>query len=101
MVMGYDQESREVDMVNFVSRSQKRATVCQRLAIEPASPSQLALTAATTSGTIIRTLETLQQRRLVEQRSSAAPPTERIYALTDDGTAVWQTIATEQRDNEG
>jgi DNA-binding MarR family transcriptional regulator len=96
-----DQASREWDAVTFVSRSQERVTVCQRLAIGPASPSQIALTAATTSATITRTLETLQQRGLVAQCAPAAPQTERIYALTDDGTAVWRMIDTEQRNYEG
>jgi DNA-binding MarR family transcriptional regulator len=99
--MGDDQTSREWDAVSFISRSQECVTICQRLAIGPASPAQIALTAATTSATIIRTVETLQQRGLVEQRSPAAPQTERIYALTDDGTAVWRTIATEQRNDSG
>jgi DNA-binding MarR family transcriptional regulator len=99
--MGNDQASRERDAVTFVSRSQERVTVCQRLAIGPASPAQIALTAATTSATIIRTVETLQQRGLVAQRAPAVPQTERIYALTDDGTAVWETIATAQHTDSG
>jgi predicted transcriptional regulator len=87
--------SPDWDDVSFVISSQYRTAVLKRLAVGPATPSQIATDADVGISHISRALQRLRDREMVELLVSDDRKKGRVYGLTEDGTAVWEKIEAE------
>ncbi len=87
--------TQDWDEVSFVISSNYRVAVLQRLAEGPATPSQVAEDADISISHVSRALGRLQERELVELLVSEDRRKGRVYGITDDGTAIWETIEAE------
>jgi predicted transcriptional regulator len=87
--------SPDWDDVSFVISSQYRTAVLKRLAVGPATPSQIATDADVGISHISRALQRLRDREMVELLVSDDRKKGRVYGLTEDGTAIWEKIEDE------
>ncbi len=87
--------SPDWDDVSFVISSQYRTAVLKRLAVGPATPSQIATDADVGISHISRALQRLRDRETVELLVSDDRKKGRVYGLTEDGTAIWEKIEAE------
>ncbi|WP_330631897.1 winged helix-turn-helix domain-containing protein [Halocatena halophila] len=87
--------TQDWDEVSFVISSNYRVAVLQRLAEGPATPSQVAEDADISISHVSRALGRLQERELVELLVSEDRRKGRVYGITDEGTAIWETIEAE------
>lgn len=87
--------SPDWDDVSFVISSRYRTAVLQRLAVGPATPSQIAADADVGISHVSRALQRLRDRELVELLVSDDRKKGRVYGLTEYGTDVWDKIEAE------
>lgn len=83
------------DEVSFVISSNYRVAVLKRLAVGPATPSQIADDAEISISHVSRALGRLRERSLVELLVSEDRRKGRVYGITEQGTEIWQTIEAE------
>jgi DNA-binding MarR family transcriptional regulator len=83
------------DEVSFVISSTYRVAVLERLAIGPATPSQIANDAEISISHVSRALGRLQEQSLVELLVSEDRRKGRVYGITERGTEIWETIEAE------
>ena len=87
--------SPDWDDVSFVISSRYRTAVLKRLAVGPATPSQIATDADVGISHVSRALQRLRERELVELLVSDDRKKGRVYGLTEYGTNVWEKIEAE------
>ncbi|MFB6075089.1 MAG: ArsR family transcriptional regulator [Haloarculaceae archaeon] len=80
------------DDVSFVISSRYRVETMRRLGTGPATPSQIASDADVGLAHVSRALQELRERTLVDLLVSDDRKKGRVYGLTDEGQAVWDTI---------
>jgi DNA-binding MarR family transcriptional regulator len=80
------------DDVSFVISSRYRVETMRRLGTGPATPSQIAGDADVGLAHVSRALQELRERSLVTLLVSDDRKKGRVYGLTDEGEAVWETI---------
>jgi predicted transcriptional regulator len=87
--------SPDWDDVSFVISSRYRTAVLKRLAVGPATPSQIATDADVGISHISRALQRLRDCGLVELLVSDDRKKGRVYGLTEYGNSVWEKIEAE------
>lgn len=87
--------SPDWDDVSFVISSRYRTAVLKRLAVGPATPSQIATDADVGISHVSRALQRLRERELVELLVSDDRKKGRVYGLTEYGNSVWEKIEAE------
>lgn len=87
--------STDWDEVSFVISSRYRVIALKRLAVGPATPSQIATDASVGIAHVSRALQKLRDRSLVDLLVSDSRKKGRVYGLTEHGREVWETIETE------
>jgi predicted transcriptional regulator len=87
--------SADWDDVSFVISSRYRTAAIKRLAVGPATPSQIATDAEAGIAHISRALQRLRERDLVTLLVSDDRKKGRVYGLTEYGTTVWDKIEAE------
>jgi DNA-binding MarR family transcriptional regulator len=85
----------EWDEISFVISSRYRIIALRRLAVGPATPSQIASDAEVGIAHVSRALQGLRERSLVDLLVSENRKKGRVYGLTDQGREVWETIEAE------
>jgi DNA-binding transcriptional ArsR family regulator len=80
------------DDISFVISSRYRVASLRRLAEGPATPSQIAADEDVGIAHVSRALQALRDHDLVELLVSDHRKKGRVYGLTDDGEATWETI---------
>ncbi len=80
------------DDISFVISSRYRVASLRRLAQGPATPSQIAADEDVGIAHVSRALQALRDHELVELLVSDHRKKGRVYGLTDDGEATWETI---------
>jgi DNA-binding MarR family transcriptional regulator len=83
------------DDISFVISSRYRVVAMRRLSVGPATPSQIATDADVGIAHVSRALQELRDRDLVTLLVSDDRKKGRVYGLTDEGSAVWDTIEAE------
>jgi DNA-binding MarR family transcriptional regulator len=83
------------DEIGFVISSRYRIIALRRLAVGPATPSQIAADAEVGIAHISRALQDLRDKHLVDLLVSDDRKKGRVYGLTERGREVWETIDTE------
>lgn len=83
------------DDISFVISSRYRVASLRRLAEGPATPSQIAADEDVGIAHVSRALQALRDHGLVELLVSDHRKKGRVYGLTDDGEATWETIEEE------
>lgn len=83
------------DDISFVISSRYRIASLRRLAQGPATPSQIAADEDVGIAHVSRALQALRDHGLVELLVSDHRKKGRVYGLTDDGEATWDTIEEE------
>jgi DNA-binding transcriptional ArsR family regulator len=83
------------DDISFVISSRYRIVSMERLAVGPATPSQIAQDEAVGLSHVSRALQELRELGLVTLLVSDDRNKGRVYGLTDDGAAIWDRIETE------
>ncbi len=83
------------DAVSDVVSSTYRVAVLERLAIGPATPSQIAEDREIPISHVSRALGRLREQSLVELLVSDDRRKGRVYGITDHGSEIWQTIEAE------
>jgi DNA-binding MarR family transcriptional regulator len=83
------------DEVSFIISSTYRVAVLERLAIGPATPSQIANDAEISISHVSRALGRLRERSLVKLLVSEDRQKGRVYGITEQGTEIWETIEDE------
>lgn len=83
------------DEVGYVISSDYRVATLRRLAAGPATPSGIAEDTGRALPHVSRALSGLRERELVELLVPEARRKGRVYGITDRGSAVWETIRTE------
>lgn len=83
------------DEISFVISSRYRIASLRRLAVGPATPSQIASDAEVGIAHVSRALQGLRERTLVDLLVSDDRKKGRVYGLTEHGREVWETIETE------
>lgn len=83
------------DAVSDVVSSKYRVAVLERLAIGPATPSQIASDVEIPISHVSRALGKLRERSLVELLVSDDRRKGRVYGITEQGSEIWQTIEAE------
>lgn len=86
------------DEVSYVISSRYRVETMRRLAIGPATPSAIASAASVSLSHVSRALQELSEKSLVTLKVSEDRTKGRVYALTDDGQTIWDTIESENMD---
>lgn len=84
--------SADWDQVSYVISSSYRVKVVHRLADSPATPSRIATETDCPIAHISRALRGLRDRELVELLVSEHQQKGRVYGITDNGGAIWETI---------
>lgn len=87
--------NKDWDEIGFVISSRYRIIALRRLAVGPATPSQIATDASVGIAHISRALQDLRDRSLVDLLVSDDRKKGRVYGLTEHGRDVWETIDTE------
>lgn len=83
------------DDVSHVISSRYRTISLRRLAEGPTTPSQIATDSDVSIAHVSRSLQELEDRSLVTLLVSEDRKKGRVYGLTEDGKAVWETIESE------
>lgn len=83
------------DDISFVISSRYRVVTMRRLAVGPATPSQIASDSDVGIAHVSRALQGLRDRSLVDLLVSDDRKKGRVYGLTERGTDVWETIKKE------
>lgn len=83
------------DDVSFVISSRYRTIALRRLAEGPTTPSQIASDADVSIAHVSRSLQELRDHSLVSLLVSDDRKKGRVYGLTEEGKAVWNTIEAE------
>lgn len=83
------------DEIGFVISSRYRVIALRRLAVGPATPSQIAEDADVGIAHVSRALQDLREKELVDLLVSDDRKKGRVYGLTEHGREVWETIDTE------
>jgi DNA-binding transcriptional ArsR family regulator len=83
------------DNISFVISSRYRIVALRRLAVGPATPSQIASDADVGIAHVSRALQGLRERSLVDLLVSDDRKKGRVYGLTETGREVWDTIEAE------
>jgi len=83
------------DEIGFVISSRYRVIALKRLAVGPATPSQIASDAEVGIAHVSRALQDLRDKQLVDLLVSDDRKKGRVYGLTERGREVWETIDTE------
>lgn len=87
--------STDWDEVSFVISSRYRIIALRRLAVGPATPSQIATDAGVGIAHVSRALQNLRDRTLVDLLVSDERQKGRVYGLTEHGREVWEKIDAE------
>lgn len=87
--------STDWDEVSFVISSRYRIIALRRLAVGPATPSQIATDAGVGIAHVSRALQNLRDRSLVDLLVSDDRQKGRVYGLTERGREVWEKIDAE------
>lgn len=87
--------STDWDEIGFVISSRYRVIALKRLAVGPATPSQIAEDAEVGIAHVSRALQDLREKQLVDLLVSDDRKKGRVYGLTERGREVWETIDTE------
>lgn len=87
--------STDWDEIGFVISSRYRIIALRRLAVGPATPSQIAADEGVGIAHISRALQDLKERELVDLLVSEDRKKGRVYGLTEYGREVWETIDAE------
>jgi DNA-binding MarR family transcriptional regulator len=83
------------DEIGFVISSKYRIVALRRLAVGPATPSQIASDESVGIAHISRALQDLRDRELVDLLVSDDRKKGRVYGLTERGREIWETIDAE------
>lgn len=83
------------DDVSFVISSKYRATVLERLAEGPSTPSGIASESEYSISHVSRALRGLRDKDLVELLVSEDRKKGRVYGLTERGERIWQRVEAE------
>jgi DNA-binding MarR family transcriptional regulator len=83
------------DDISFVISSRYRIVALRRLAVGPATPSQIASDADVGIAHVSRALQGLREHTLVDLLVSDDRKKGRVYGLTERGREVWDTIEAE------
>ena len=83
------------DDISFVISSRYRIVALRRLAVGPATPSQIASDADVGIAHVSRALQGLREHSLVDLLVSDDRKKGRVYGLTERGREVWDTIEAE------
>jgi DNA-binding MarR family transcriptional regulator len=83
------------DEIGFVISSKYRIVALRRLAVGPATPSQIASDESVGIAHISRALQDLRDRELVDLLVSDERKKGRVYGLTERGREIWETIDAE------
>lgn len=84
--------SPDWEVVGYVVSSTYRVKVLDRLADAPAPPSTIAGDVDCSVSHISRALQDLRDRGLVDLLVPESRKKGRIYGITDEGRAAWETI---------
>jgi DNA-binding transcriptional ArsR family regulator len=87
--------STEWDDVSYVISSRYRTAILRQLAEGPSTPSQLAKETDNSIAHVSRALSDLRERSLVDLLVSEERTKGRVYAQTEEGKHVWETIEAE------
>lgn len=87
--------STDWDEVGFIISSRYRGIALRRLAVGPATPSQIATDEDVGIAHVSRALQDLKDRDLVDLLVSEDRKKGRVYGLTEEGRQVWETIESE------
>lgn len=93
--------STDWDEIGFVISSRYRILALRRLAVGPATPSQIASDEGVGIAHISRALQDLKERTLVDLLVSDDRKKGRVYGLTEHGREVWETIDAENLAKDG
>ncbi|WP_276261520.1 winged helix-turn-helix domain-containing protein [Haloglomus litoreum] len=83
------------DEVSYVISSRYRVLALRRLAESPATPSQIAREGECSIAHASRALQELRDHGLVDLLVSESRQKGRVYGVTDQGRATWDTIEKE------
>lgn len=83
------------DEIGFVISSKYRVIALRRLAVGPATPSQIATDESVGIAHVSRALQDLRDRDLVDLLVSEERKKGRVYGLTERGREIWETIDAE------
>jgi len=83
------------DDVSYVISSRYRVVALERLAVGPATPSQIASDADVGIAHVSRALQGLKDRSLVDLLVSEDRKKGRVYGLTEYGREAWEMIEVE------
>lgn len=86
--------SPDWDVVGYVISSTHRTSVLGRLADGPATPTQIAQDVDLPITHVSRALQSLRDHGLVELLVPEERRKGRVYAITSDGTEIWEVIQT-------
>lgn len=87
--------SEDWDEIGFVISSRYRTITLRRLAVGPATPSQIASDESVGIAHVSRALQDLKDRDIVDLLVSEDRKKGRVYGLTEDGERIWNTIEEE------
>jgi DNA-binding MarR family transcriptional regulator len=80
------------DEVGYVISSRYRVLVLERLIESPATPSRIAADSDNSITHVSRALQQLRERSHVELLVSEDRKKGRVYGITDEGRALWETV---------
>jgi len=87
--------STDWDEIGFVISSRYRVIALRRLAVGPATPSQIAADESVGIAHVSRALQGLREKDLVDLLVSDDRKKGRVYGLTERGREIWETIDSE------
>jgi DNA-binding MarR family transcriptional regulator len=87
--------STDWDEIGFVISSRYRVIALKRLAVGPATPSQISEDAEVGIAHVSRALQDLREKELVDLLVSDDRKKGRVYGLTEHGREVWEKIDAE------
>lgn len=87
--------STDWDEIGYIISSRYRVIALRRLSVGPATPSQIATDEDVGIAHVSRALQDLRERSLVDLLVSEDRKKGRVYGLTDEGEAIWETIDAE------
>jgi len=87
--------STDWDEIGFVISSRYRIIALRRLAVGPATPSQIATDESVGIAHVSRALQDLRDRSLVDLLVSDDRKKGRVYGLTERGQELWEKIDNE------
>lgn len=84
--------STDWDDIGYIISSRYRILVLRRLAVGPATPSQIATDEEVGIAHVSRALQDLRDKELVDLLVSDDRKKGRVYGLTERGQELWETI---------